>query len=402
MARILCWGTSRARWVAAPSAPRSTSGSPKKASSLAITMSALPARPMPPPTQKPLTAAISGTGQSYTAANAAKQPLLAPIRAAKPSVFCISLMSTPALKPLPSLRNTTTRVSGSLPAAVMVSASSNHPATVNALTGGTSTTTSAIPRSSRSHVIPTAREPTGDLTKRQIPSCVKIPGSDGVTRTWCFSKGSRRMIDEFAKEYLLDDLRISRATMLWKLDGLGEYDIRRPLTPTGTNLLGLIKHLTITEAWYFGEVFARPFPERLPWRDGAADERDDDAKLAAYFDHKLLLADMWPTNDESRVEIVDRYRRMWGHSDATIAALDIDAPGRVAWWPRPDGKLFNVMVHVLNETNRHAGHADILREQLDGAVGTVAGGMDLSGRDTTFWENHRAEIERAAQAADRA
>ena len=88
--------------MAAPSAPRSTSGRPKKASSLAMTMSALPARPMPPPTQKPFTAAITGTGQSYTAANAAKQPLLAPMRAAKPSVFCISLMSTPALKPLPS------------------------------------------------------------------------------------------------------------------------------------------------------------------------------------------------------------------------------------------------------------------------------------------------------------
>ena len=210
------------------------------------------------------------------------------------------------------------------------------------------------------------------------------------------------MIDEFAKEYLQGDLRDGRATMLWKLDGLAEYDVRRPLTPTGTNLLGLIKHLTITEAWYFGEVFARPFPEQLPWRNGEADERADDAKVAAYFDHKLLLADMWATEDESRTDIVDRYRHMWGHSDATIAALDIDAPGHVAWWPRPDVKLFNIMVHVLNETNRHAGHADILREQLDGAVGTVASGTDLHEPDTTFWENHCAEIERAAQAADRA
>ena len=137
------------------------------------------------------------------------------------------------------------------------------------------------------------------------------------------------MIDEFAKEYLHGDLRDTRATMLWKLEGLAEYDVRRPLTPTGTNLLGLVKHLTITEAWYFGEVFGRPFPERLPWRDHDADERADDAKLAAYFDHKLQLADMWATEDESRVEIVDRYRRMWEHSDATIAALDIDAPGHV-------------------------------------------------------------------------
>ncbi len=70
---------------------------------------------MPPPRQKPCTAEITGTGQSYTAAKAAKQPWLAPTRAPKPSVFCISLMSTPALKPLPSARMTTTRTLGSSP-----------------------------------------------------------------------------------------------------------------------------------------------------------------------------------------------------------------------------------------------------------------------------------------------
>jgi len=208
------------------------------------------------------------------------------------------------------------------------------------------------------------------------------------------------MIDAFAKEYLHSDLRDARATMLWKLEGLAEYDVRRPLTATGTNLLGLIKHLTITEAWYFGDVFDRPFPERVPWWDDDADERADDAKLAALVDHKLQLADMWATENESRVEIVDRYKRVWAHSDATIAALDIDAPGYVPWWPRPDVKLFNIMVHVLNETNRHAGHADILREQLDGAVGAEPGSAARHGRDTSFWESHRAKIERAAKAAD--
>lgn len=213
-------------------------------------------------------------------------------------------------------------------------------------------------------------------------------------------KGSVPMIDEFAKEYLLGDLRYVREAMLWKIDGLAEYDVRRPLTPSGTNLLGLIKHLTITEAWYFGEVFGRPFPERLPWRDGEADDRSDDAKVAAMFDCKLQLADVWATEDESRVEIVDRYRRVWGHSDATIVALDIDSPGHVSWWPRPDVKLFNIMVHVLIETNRHAGHADILREQLDGVVGTDAGSMALYAGDMTFWEDHCAKIEQAAKAAD--
>jgi len=77
------------------------------------------------------------------------------------------------------------------------------------------------------------------------------------------------VIDAFAKEYLHGDLRSGRATMLWKIEGLAEYDVRRPLTPTGTNLLGLIKHLTITEAWYFGEVFGQPTScassSTVPW-----------------------------------------------------------------------------------------------------------------------------------------
>jgi hypothetical protein len=72
------------------------------------------------------------------------------------------------------------------------------------------------------------------------------------------------MIDTSAKSYLHNDFHNIRATMLWKLDGLAEYDIRRPMTPTGTNLLGLIKHLSNTEVRYFGEVFGHPFPERPP------------------------------------------------------------------------------------------------------------------------------------------
>lgn len=193
------------------------------------------------------------------------------------------------------------------------------------------------------------------------------------------------MDDEFTKEYLLGGLRGVRATMLWKLEGLGEYDVRRPLTPTGTNLLGLVKHLTNTEARYFGEVFGRPFPERLPWWG------DDDYEP---------FADLWATADESRAEIVDRYRRACDHADATIAALDIDAPGHVPWWPRPDVKLFNVMVHLLAETNRHAGHADILREHLDGAVGTEEEHTVLDAFDAEFWASRRTRIEQAATGAD--
>jgi hypothetical protein len=192
------------------------------------------------------------------------------------------------------------------------------------------------------------------------------------------------MIDDFAKEYLHSDMRDMRETMLWKLEGLSEYDARRPLTDTGTNLLGMIKHLSISEAWYFGDAFGRPFPGQWPRWDDPAGHLDE----------------MWAAADESRAEIVDRYRRAWNHSDATIAALDIDAPGHVPWWPRPDVKLFNILVHMLTETSRHAGQADILREQLDGAVGFDADSTAQHGRDAAFWASHRKKIEQAAKAAD--
>jgi hypothetical protein len=186
------------------------------------------------------------------------------------------------------------------------------------------------------------------------------------------------MIDEFAKQYLHDDLREIREVLTGKLDGLGEYDVRRPLTGTGTNLLGLVKHLTLTEARYFGEVFDRPFPEPLPrWDDTGA-----------------RGADMWATEHETRVEIINRYRRACDHSDTTIAALAVDSPGHVPWWPRPDVMVFTVLVHVLTETSRHAGHADILREQLDGTTGSA---NHL--RDAAFWAARQTEVERAARAA---
>jgi len=191
------------------------------------------------------------------------------------------------------------------------------------------------------------------------------------------------VIDEFAKEYLHGDLRWIRGVMLGKLEGLSDYDIRRPLTPTGTNLLGLVKHLATWEARYFGEVFGRPFPEPLPrWDDESASGTD-----------------FWATEQETRDEVVSFYRRTWEHSDATISALPIDAPGHVPWWPRPNVKLFNIMVHILSETSRHAGHADILREQLDGAIGDGPESTASQTYDAAYWKSRYSIIEQAANAA---
>ncbi|UUV29100.1 DinB family protein [Amycolatopsis roodepoortensis] len=188
------------------------------------------------------------------------------------------------------------------------------------------------------------------------------------------------MIDDVAKEHLHGDLRELREVLLQKIEGLGEYEIRRPLTRTGTNLLGLVKHLALWESRYFGEVFDRPFPEPLP--------RWDDLGQRG--------TDLWVTEHETREEVVARYRRAWAHSDATIAALALESPGHVPWWPRPRVTLFAVLVHMLTETARHAGHADILREQLDGSTEAAR-----EERDEAFWEARRDRIERAAVKAAR-
>ncbi len=180
-------------------------------------------------------------------------------------------------------------------------------------------------------------------------------------------------------------LRSAREALLWKLDGLSEYDIRRPLTPTGTNLLGLVKHVASVEAGYLGDTFGRPFTEPLPWFD-------DDAEPNA---------DMWATPDQSRQEIIDLYHRVWANSDATIEQLDLDAPGQVPWWPAEHSAvtLHRVLVHVIAETNRHAGHADIVRELVDGAVGLRDGNDNMAPGDAGWWAEYRDRVETAARDA---
>jgi hypothetical protein len=180
-------------------------------------------------------------------------------------------------------------------------------------------------------------------------------------------------------------LTIARDALVWKLDGLSEYDVRRPMTPTGTNLLGLVKHVASVAAGYFGDTFGRPFGEPLPWfADGAEDN-----------------ADMWATADESREQIVGLYQRAWAHADATIEALPLDAVGRVPWWPpeRAEATLHRILVHMISETDRHAGHADIVRELIDGAAGLRSDNSNLAPGDLAWWEQYRDRLERAAREA---
>jgi uncharacterized damage-inducible protein DinB len=188
---------------------------------------------------------------------------------------------------------------------------------------------------------------------------------------------------ESPKETLLDYLQGARDAMVWKVEGLSDYDARRPLTPTGTNLLGLVKHLASIELGYFGDTFGRPSGIPLPWHGEEADPN----------------ADLYLAPDESREWVLDLYRTAWAHAAATFEQCDLDTEGRVPWWPADDNTvtLHQILVHMVAETHRHAGHADIVRETIDGQAGRSAGDANM---DRTYdWAAHVARVEAAARAS---
>ena len=185
------------------------------------------------------------------------------------------------------------------------------------------------------------------------------------------------------KQVLHRYLRTQREALVGKLEGLSEYDARRPQVPTGTNLLGIVKHVAYVQLGYLGDCFGRPSGIPTPW-----DESGDDPD-----------ADLWVPERETRADILDLYRRSAEHADATVDALDLDAVGEVPWWPeeRRHPALKTVMVHLLVDVARHAGQADILRENIDGAVGFAPGNPNLPDRDVQSWADHRARVEAAAR-----
>jgi hypothetical protein len=186
-------------------------------------------------------------------------------------------------------------------------------------------------------------------------------------------------------------LQAGRDAVVWKLDGLSEHDVRRPMVPTGTNLLGLVKHLTADEFIYFGEVFGRPF-------DGDLEGSLAGFGTLGWHERAEPNADFWATADESREQILGLYRRAWADSDATIDTLGLDAIGHAPWWPE-GVTLHRVLVHAIGEIHRHAGHADIVRELIDESVGLQPGNASVAAGDQEWWERYRARLERVAKEA---
>lgn len=147
---------------------------------------------------------------------------------------------------------------------------------------------------------------------------------------------------------LVGILNEQRAVILWKLRGLDETQARRPMVPSGTSLLGIVKHLAWVERWWFVDFIGGGTVD-YPW---SAADPDADFRIEAA---------------ETVASIAQLYIDAVGEANAVIAAApDLDVTGTLESGPR---SLRWVLVHMIDETGRHAGHADILRELIDGSTG---------------------------------
>lgn len=186
------------------------------------------------------------------------------------------------------------------------------------------------------------------------------------------------------KELLRASLQEFRGAMLWKVEGLTDTEMRSPMTPTGTNILGLIKHLAGSEYGYLGDSFGRPDHEKLPWvEDGSIWDG----------------ADMWVAEGESTDYILAVYQRACAHADETIEALSLDEIGTVSWWAagKQHATLRQLVLRMIGETARHAGHADIVRELIDGGVGRFRDDPSFPAElEANAWRAYVARIRDAA------
>ena len=148
------------------------------------------------------------------------------------------------------------------------------------------------------------------------------------------------------KESLHASLDRHRDAVLWKLDGLDDEALRRPMTPSGTNLLGLVKHLATVEYGWFWTAFGR---ETEPF----------------WFDP--YTEDMSVEPNEATSDIVEFYSRARAAADKAIGELQLDDLGTS--WNGNRVSMRWVLIHMIEDTVRHAGHMDIVRELIDGATG---------------------------------
>jgi Protein of unknown function (DUF664) len=157
--------------------------------------------------------------------------------------------------------------------------------------------------------------------------------------------------DAGESEALRTSLQRHRELMLWKIEGVDDDALRRPMVPSGTTLLGLIKHLACVEYLWFCITFGRE-TEPLPFADDDSEDDDADSRIEP---------------DETTDDIIAFYHRSWSAADRVIAEVGLDDTG-TAWFGDAVSMRW-VLIHMIEETARHAGHADIVRELIDGTTG---------------------------------
>lgn len=185
---------------------------------------------------------------------------------------------------------------------------------------------------------------------------------------------------ERLREYLND----ARESILFKAEGLSEELARRPMTPTGTHIVGVVHHLAITEYGYFGQCLNR--------------EVDNDyvAQLLVIDDPQ---ADFLPPAHLDSQDIINLYRQAIAFADDGFDSLELDSPAQVPWWVKNrNTTLERLMVHMIAETSRHAGHLDIVRELLDGKAGLRPEAMNLPQYTAQQWQAQHRSIQDIADA----
>ena len=151
------------------------------------------------------------------------------------------------------------------------------------------------------------------------------------------------------KETLAAFLNHQRELVVNKIAGASDEDARKRLVPSLTTLLGIVNHLAYVERWWFQDRFLGEACE-YPWTD-----EDPDAEFKP---------------EESIQEVVDLYQTECAKNNQIIADADLDqlSPYKFRSGAGPPSLRW-IILHMIEETARHAGHMDILREQLDGATG---------------------------------
>jgi Protein of unknown function (DUF664) len=132
-----------------------------------------------------------------------------------------------------------------------------------------------------------------------------------------------------------------RTSIVRKLDGVSENDARRPAVGSGTSLLSLIRHLTEAEVSWF----------QLRFSNSGSTEPDDALDEARPVSEQVRAYEKATRRDNEIVMSAESLGQRCARDDYTDLTL--------RW----------VLVHMIEETARHAGHADIIREQIDGTVG---------------------------------